>query len=57
MGSQWPMELDDHWAMAQLIDGPDFLFMPRFEWCSDAEHIVDVASQRFATFSIGPAGR
>lgn len=52
--SQSPRGLDDYWAMAQLIDGPDFLFMPMFRWLPDEEYVVDVASARYATFSIGP---
>lgn len=55
--SQAPNGLGDHWAMAQLIDGPDFLFMPKFAWRSDEDYLVEVASEMFATFSIGPAGR
>jgi hypothetical protein len=55
--SESPHGLSDHWAMAQLIDGPDFLFMPRFKWRSDEDYVVAVASEKFATFSIGPAER
>ena len=55
--SQSPEGLGDYWAMAQLIDGPDFLFMPKFRWDSLEEYVVDIASEKFATFSIGPAGR
>jgi hypothetical protein len=43
--------------MAPLIDGPDFLFMPRFKWRSNEDYIVEVASEKFATFSIGPVRR
>ena len=55
--SESPNGLDDCWAMAQLIDGPDFLFIPKFVWKSDEEYVVDVASEKFATFSIGPVAR
>ena len=55
--SQSPAELGDHWAMAQLIDGPDFLFMPKFRWDSLEEYVVEIASEKYATFSIGPMGR
>lgn len=49
--------LDGTWAFAQLIDGPDFLFMPKFKWRSDGDYVVDMASDVFAIFSIGPAAR
>jgi hypothetical protein len=51
-----PVDEGDHWAMAQLIDGPDFVFLPRFEWNPTEQYIVDVASSAFRLFSIVPAG-
>ena len=44
--SQSPHGLGDHWAMAQLIDGPDFLFMPMFRWQSDEERPFGAKSGR-----------
>ena len=49
-----PDGLSDAWALAQLLDGPDFLFMPKFKWRADARYVVDKASPTFALFSIGP---
>lgn len=56
-GSQSPEGLSDIWALAQLIDGPDFLFMPKFKWNPNEEYVVEMASDVFAIFSIGPAPR
>lgn len=47
--------LSDRWAFAQLIGGPDFLFMPKFEWDPGEEYVMEMASDVFAIFSIGPA--
>lgn len=44
--------LTDDWALAQLPDGSQFHFMPRFKWSEDQNYIVD--KQGFL-FSIGPA--
>jgi hypothetical protein len=55
--SESPTGLDDCWATAQLIDGPDFLFIPKFKWRCDEEYVADIASEMFATFSIGPFAR
>ena len=46
-------DLGDHWALAHIPDGPDFLFMPKFTWSADEHYLVDVASEVFELFSIG----
>jgi hypothetical protein len=55
--SQAPDELNDQWAIAQLIDGPDFLFMPKFRWRSNDEYVVEVASEMFVSSRSGRPGR
>ncbi len=44
--------LGSHWALAQLPDGSQFHFMPRFKWSARERYVVD--KQGFL-FSIGPA--
>lgn len=55
--SHSPEGLSDIWTLAQLIDGPDFLFMPKFKWNPGEEYVVEMASDVFAIFSIGAAAR
>lgn len=43
--------LDDGWALAQLPDGSQFHFMPRFRWSANESYVVD---QQGFLFSIGP---
>lgn len=43
------------WALARLRDGTAFLFMPKFTWRAEENYLVDLASETFALFSIGPA--
>jgi hypothetical protein len=54
VGSQSPVGLGDHWAMARLPDGLEFLFMPKFV----PDHrtvLIDLASNVFVIFSIRQA--
>ena len=41
------------WTLAQLPDGSQFHFMPRFTWNAQAHYVVDKLG---FLFSIGPAG-
>ncbi len=50
-------ELDDSWVLAKFPDGTEICFMPRFKWRPDEQYILDVASEAYETFSIGPAPR
>lgn len=54
VGSQTPLGLGDHWALARLPDGSEFLFMPKFK-PDGSRRMVDLASEVFAIFSIAPA--
>lgn len=49
--------LSDSWVCAQLSDGTEIYFMPRFNWRADEQYVLDVASEEFETFSIGPASK
>ena len=42
------------WALAQPIGAPQFYFMPQFDWRADERYLVDLASEAFDLFSIGP---
>jgi hypothetical protein len=42
--------------MAQPLDGPDFLFMPKFTWRAEGHYLIDLVSPAFELFSIGPEG-
>lgn len=53
VGSQAPLGLGDHWALARLPDRSEFLFMPKFKPASDVGCIMDLASETFPIFSIG----
>lgn len=53
VGSIPPNGLGDHWALARLPDGLEFLFMPKFK--PDGREVsVDLASDVMAIFSIRP---
>jgi hypothetical protein len=41
--------------LAAPSDGPEFYFIPKFAWRADELYMVDLASETFETFSIGPA--
>ena len=41
------------WALAQLPDGSEFHFMPRFRWSAQEHYLVD---KRGALFSVVSAG-
>jgi hypothetical protein len=45
------------WALAQLPNGLDFCFIPKFRWDARQHYLVDIASQSGATLSIGPGRR
>lgn len=45
----------NHWALAQLADGTEFCFMPKFKWSPSDQYVVDMAGTGFAMFSIAPA--
>lgn len=51
-----PNGSSDAWARVQLLDGPDFVFMPKFRWSIDEDYLIDLASPAFGLFSIGPVG-
>ncbi|UYN99694.1 MAG: hypothetical protein KIT02_00140 [Devosia sp.] len=51
-----PMNLSDMWALGQPSGAPEFLFMPKFRWRADERYLIDVASEAFDLFSIGPKG-
>jgi hypothetical protein len=50
-----PKERGEMWALAQPLDGVDFLFMPKFKWSADDQYIIDLVSEKFELFSIEPA--
>jgi hypothetical protein len=43
------------WARADLADGLDFIFIPKFTWIANQHYLVDLVGGPFALFSIGPA--
>lgn len=53
--SSWGTEyLTDKWELAHLPDGSEFYFMPKFRWDTRKHYIIDVISERYSLFSIGP---
>lgn len=44
--------LTSPWAVAQLPDGSQFHFMPRFKWSAEEQYLVDKPG---ALFSVAPA--
>ena len=53
--SMAPDRLASVWLIAQPAGAPQFYFMPKFDWSADEHYRVDLASEAFETFSIGPA--
>lgn len=43
------------WLIAQPAGAPQFYFMPKFGWSADERYLIDLASEKFETFSIGLA--
>ena len=43
------------WMLAEPAGAPQFYFMPKFDWSADEHYRVELASEAFGTFSIGPA--
>lgn len=52
-----PVALGDMWALAQPSGASEFLFMPRFVWSASEFYGIDIASEVFQLFSIGPVTR
>jgi hypothetical protein len=52
-GSLSPTGLKAQWALAHLSDGSKFYFMPKFIWRAQESYVVDLASEKFALFSVG----
>lgn len=51
----WPVDyLSSRWVVAQLPDGTEFHFMPKFKWSAREWYVVDMAGPVFPLFSIGP---
>lgn len=50
-----PDGLTNVWLIAPPAGAPQFYFMPKFDWSADEHYHVDLASEAFETFSIGPA--
>lgn len=50
-----PTNLSDMWALALPAGAPEFLFMPKFRWRAEESYVIDIASERFELFSIGPS--
>ena len=42
------------WARAELADGLDFIFIPKFRWSASKHYVVALVGGPFALFSIGP---
>jgi hypothetical protein len=49
-----PTGLATMYALAQPPGAPEFYFMPKFDWRADEQYLIDLASEKLETFSIGP---
>ena len=42
-----PESLGGIWALAQPTGGPQFYFMPKFDWSADEHYHVDLATEAY----------